>query len=84
MRKLLLGALPPRPGETAGAAPELKTSGSGEEDEPAAQDAAQKQQKEGDSTSAAPAPAPVPRGPIDRYIAPEMKDYIGVYRVATT
>jgi predicted aspartyl protease len=68
MRKLLLGPLPPRPGETAVAAPSLKTSDEDRDDAaaPAQNGAAQK-------SSA--------HGPYDRYIAPEMKSYTPVYRV---
>ena len=71
MRKLLLGPLPPRPGEAAAAAPSLKTNG-GERDDT---DAAAKAPAQ-DAVTAAHT-----NGPHDRYIAPEMKDYTPVYRV---
>jgi len=70
MRKLLLGPLPPRPGEAAVAAPSLKTSDEDRDDTvapaPAQNAAVQK-------TSA--------HGLYDRYVAPEMKSYTPVYRV---
>ena len=72
MRKLLLGPLPPRPGEAAAAAPSLKTNG-GERDDT---DAAAKAPAQN-----AAAPAADVHGPYDRYIAPEMKDYTPVYRI---
>ncbi len=72
MRKLLLGPLPPRPGEAAAAAPSLKTS-DGERDDT---DAAAKAPAQN-----AAAPATDVHGPYDRYIAPEMKDYTPVYRI---
>lgn len=70
MRKLLLGSLPPRPGETAGT-PVLRTSG-GERDDA---DTAAKAQAQ-DAAAAANV-----NGLHDRYVAPEMKDYLPVYRV---
>jgi predicted aspartyl protease len=99
MRKLLLGPLPLRPGETV-QAPSLKTSvvdpddssASAEPAEAAGQDklpakgteASLKASVDSSNTSA---PAqntavqkPPSRGPYDRYIAPEMKDYTPVYR----
>lgn len=70
MRKLLLGSLPPRPGEAAATAPSLKTSDVDRDDSvapvPAQNGAVEK-------SSA--------HGPYDRYIAPEMKSYTPVYRV---
>jgi hypothetical protein len=68
MRKLLLGPLPPRPGEAALAAPSLKTSDEDRDDAvaPAQHGAVQKSDD---------------HGPYDRYIAPEMKSYTPVYRV---
>jgi len=93
MRKLLLGQLPPRPGESAAAAPSLKTGNAERDDDEDSAAAA----KPGDqSKAAAPetsagatavaasgssAPANTTRGPFDRYVAPEMKDYDKVYRV---
>jgi predicted aspartyl protease len=71
MRKLLLAPLPPRPNDTSGLKPTLETRGNANQDESA------------DTAAAAPAAAPKPaaHGPYDRYIAPEMKDWIHVYRI---
>lgn len=69
MRKLLLGPLPPRPGEAA-ATPSLKTSAAEQEESGAAA-----------PERAAAAEKPAAHGPYDRYVAPEMKDYTPVYRV---
>jgi predicted aspartyl protease len=67
-RKMTLGSLPPYPG-TAAPTPSLNTQeGSATEDSGEA------------ATPAKDAPAP-PRGPHDRYIAPEMKNWTSVYRV---
>jgi tetratricopeptide (TPR) repeat protein len=85
-RKLSLGPLPVRPGE-APVAPSLGTS---EEDDaqktaPAssAQDASHAVSSSGTQAETPPAApkAPTVRGPFNRYIAPEMKDYTPVYRV---
>ena len=79
MRKLLLGPLPPRPGEVETKAPVLKTENSdaGDDVDESASGAAAK--------PAAPAPSqpanPANHGPYDRYVAPEMKDYTEVYRI---
>ena len=96
MRKLLLGPLPPRPGETAAAKPTLKTSDEERDESDASAETAKKPEPEKpDDKAAAPAtavpaaaagtPAPVQQkpahGPYDRYVAPEMKDYTAVYRV---
>jgi hypothetical protein len=100
MQKLLLGPLPPRPGEAA-AAPALKTSNAEWDDseaseEPAVEAGQDKPAVQGTESglkapvvgSNATAPAQSasvkitpPRGPYDRYIAPEMKDYTAAYRV---
>jgi predicted aspartyl protease len=71
MRKLLLAPLPPRPNDTSGLKPTLETRGNANQDESA------------DTAAAAPAAAPKPaaHGPYDRYIAPQMKDWIHVYRI---
>jgi len=82
MRKLALAPLPPRPDDVAVVQPTLKT-GESEGDEPDSEDNA------GDDTSsgaqakkeASKLPLPVARGPHDRYVAPEMKDWTPVYRV---
>ncbi len=73
MRNLILGPLPPRPDETAAAKPTLQTAGSPYEDS-----------NNPDTASAGTAKAETktaPRGPQDRYIAPEMKDWTPVYRI---
>jgi predicted aspartyl protease len=95
MRKLLLGPLPPRPGESAVAAPSLKTSDADRDEDEASAGPSKQADKDGPAAkepasaaavpgaaagSSAPA-AKAPRGPYDRYIAPEMKDYTKVYRV---
>ncbi|MFY9856308.1 MAG: aspartyl protease family protein [Terracidiphilus sp.] len=70
MRKLLLGPLPPRPGEAAAAAPSLKTSDE-DRDEPG--ELTPSQNGAAQKSSA--------QGPHDRYISPEMKSYTPVYSV---
>ena len=97
MRKLLLGPLPPRPGETV-QAPSLKTSTADPDDSGAAEEhtEAARQDKtvaqagvkapSGESGASVPtrnaaAPLTGAHGPYDRYVAPEMKDYTPVYRV---
>ncbi len=89
MRKLLLGPLPPRPGETA-AAPDLKT-GDADGDDSEESEETSRGAKSGAAAAVAASGAsaathdnvqkPVTHGPYDRYIAPEMKDYTPVYRV---
>lgn len=88
MRKLLLGPLPPRPGESEAKAPVLKT-GDGEagddaeeagEKAPAASASSSGPGLSSGSGTALPVRA-VAHGPFDRYVAPEMKDYTPVYRV---
>jgi predicted aspartyl protease/Tfp pilus assembly protein PilF len=71
MRKLLLAPLPPRPDDTSGLKPTLETRGNTNEDESP------------DNTAAATTPAtkPVAHGPYDRYVAPEMKDWVHVFRI---
>jgi predicted aspartyl protease len=70
MRKLVLAPLPKRPEDTTPLKPTLETTTSGDDDD-----------------SSAPAETPssttrlAPSGPRDRYIAPEMKDWIHVYRI---
>ncbi len=93
MRKLLLGALPPRPGEAA-TVPQLKTSDGERGDSDDSADAAQSSEKDkvnargtesgltaGAARQDATEKKPAAHGPHDRYIAPEMKDYTPVYRV---
>jgi predicted aspartyl protease len=69
MRKLVLAPLPLRPDETA-SKPTLETDSGREDDSPA------KTTEPGPTVS-----KPVASGPRDRYIAPEMKDWIHVYRI---
>jgi len=71
MRKLLLAPLPPRPGDVAPLKPTLETTSSASDVDPPA-----------DTAEAQPSVvSPVLRGPRDRYIAPEMKDWTHVYRI---
>lgn len=88
MRKIVLSPLPPRPGEAPSAKPELKTGDTAPDESEETADTSHSQQ-----TAAPPAqpgqdkpPPPTPAatvttGPSDRYIAPEMKDYVKVFRV---
>ena len=69
MRKLLLAPLPPRPDDTAPAKPVLETRSADDDDAPVNTGAPSSQ------------PKPAPRGPRDRYIAPEMKDWTRIYRI---
>jgi predicted aspartyl protease/tetratricopeptide (TPR) repeat protein len=86
MRKLLLGPLPKRPGDTAAPAPALNTQESSSDNPGEAKDASANAAKDTagekppDDTAVA-TPKPKPHGPYDRYVAPEMKDYTPVYRV---
>jgi predicted aspartyl protease len=100
MRKLQLGPLPPRPGETAVAAPTLKTRDAERDDSDAAAESAKaarqnKPAAQGTgsglksavaasnasaSANNAAAQQTGSHGPYDRYVAPEMKDYMPVYR----
>jgi hypothetical protein len=87
MRKLLLGPLPPRPGETV-AAPGLKTDEAEDDDSDEAGEGAKGTAPVAAATSSASAVAKETaakasgtHGPYDRYIAPEMKSYTPVYRV---
>jgi len=81
MHKLELGPLPARPTETSPQAPELHTGGGTEEDDASAADATGHAAAKDAGAKPAVAAAPPPRGPQDRYIAPEMKSYTKVYRV---
>ncbi len=94
MHKLLLGPLPPRPGESAPGEPTLKTGDSDEEEgENIAEHLKEEQGKPAlgiqAPSNAGSAPASgnagssqsVAKAPHDRYIAPEMKDHTKVYRV---
>jgi predicted aspartyl protease len=95
-RRLLLGPLPVRPGESANPAPALKTGDVERDDSLASTEALNKPEmdKPGDTSPAAgaavldtgssaspPVEKTAPRGPHDRYIAPEMRSYTPVYRV---
>jgi predicted aspartyl protease len=89
-RKLALTPLPKRAGEVA-ATPTLGTNAGGDDESPkVAPEADNAGSNEGaakgaeaaqaDATAGQPA-KPVSKGPYDRYVAPEMKDYSPVYRV---
>jgi predicted aspartyl protease len=71
LRKLVLAPLPPRPDDTTPAQPTLETTSN--------------QATDDSSTSAVDtktsAPKAASRGPRDRYIAPEMKDWTHIYRI---
>lgn len=72
MRKLILGPLPKRPEDVAPRTPTLNTASTSGGDAAAS----------GGSTPAPDAGAkPAPRGPKDRYVAPEMQDWTKVYRL---
>jgi hypothetical protein len=75
MRQVLLQPLPPLPGQSAAADVKLDT---GHEDP---SDSGEDAHAQAAGTAAPAAPKPAGRGPYDRYIAPEMKDYTQVYRV---
>jgi predicted aspartyl protease len=79
MRKLLLGPLPPRPGEQA--APQKLNVGGEDEGSDETKNPPPSEAGSAASNPAAAAAKPAPHGPYDRYIAPEMKDYTEVYRV---
>lgn len=77
MRKLILGPLPKRPDDDSTAKPSLETANNNDDEA-----AASTSKPTTDASDASPAPAkPVRRGPFNRYIAPEMKDWTPVYRV---
>jgi hypothetical protein len=79
-RKLLLGPLPKRPEESK-AAPALQTDNNdGDEAEDSAGQGTSGAAKTGDNAKAA-AAQPSRNGPFDRYIGPEMKDYVQVFRI---
>ncbi len=77
MRKLALGPLPPRPGDTA-QAPSLAT-GEGSDDE-VVEEASSTPNADSKMASASPSPKPQ-AAPHDRYVDPTMKDYYPVYRI---
>lgn len=70
-KKLLLGPLPKRP-EQMNTALSLKTGEEDIDEADAAGESGSSEGKKGDTQGAA---------PFDRYIAPEMKDYVQVYRI---
>jgi predicted aspartyl protease len=70
-RKLMLAALPPRPGDTTPLKPTLETTNDAADDDSPINTAEAKPS----------APKPPPHGPYDRYTAPEMKDWTRVYRI---
>jgi hypothetical protein len=70
MRKLLLASLPKRPEDTAPLKPTLETTTSEDDDDSSAP-----------TETPSSTPRPAPPGPRDRYVAPEMKDWIHVYRI---
>ena len=72
MRKLDLAPLPERPGDTAPRTPTLETANAPSEGPSSTAS---------DSSASASPAKPAPRGPQDRYIAPEMKDWTHIYRV---
>jgi predicted aspartyl protease len=79
LRKLALGALPKRADEVTAATPTLQTAqSSGRDEDPDEEDA---DSKPPDPKPVQPLPAKPVRGPHDRYVAPEMKDWTRVYRV---
>ncbi len=71
VRKLILGPLPPRPGDTAAPTPALDTAASASDNQSPSSEA---------PGSAAPDNL-LSRGPHDRYIAPEMKGWTRIYRI---
>ncbi len=77
MRKLLLSPLPARPNDTSGLKPTLETHGDTDQDDSQDDKAPPPASA---PPAAAPAPKPAAHGPYDRYVAPEMKDWIHVYR----
>jgi len=82
LRKLALGVLPKRPDETVAATPTLQTAqSSGHEDPDDEDEVAAAKPPESKPSSPVTQPAPQSRGPHDRYVAPEMKDWTRVYRV---
>ena len=70
MRKLVLAPLPKRPEDTAPLKPTLETNTAEDDDDSSAP-----------AETPSSAPRPAPPGPRDRYVAPEMKDWVHVYRI---
>jgi predicted aspartyl protease len=71
VRKLILGRLPPRPGDTTLPSPTLETASSSGDDPSS---------RVSDSATSAPPERKATSGLHDRYIAPEMKNWTRVYR----
>ncbi|HXC95338.1 MAG TPA: retropepsin-like aspartic protease [Edaphobacter sp.] len=69
MRKPQLRLLPPRPTDAGPARPTLQTTGDDDEDVAGKGDVSTNSTK------------PTAKGPQDRYVAPEMKDWTPIYRV---
>jgi len=73
MRQLLLAPLPRRPDDAAPAKPTLETRNGADDDA---------DERPADTAEAMPStPKPTPRGPRDRYIAPEMTHWTHIYRI---
>jgi len=88
MQKLVLGPLPPRPGEAGNSPHDLDMDAPGpaeskEQTQKADNSTAPVGAASDDSSPAGQAASPTKpsHGPYDRYIAPEMRDYTSVYRV---
>jgi len=82
MQKLVLGPLPSRPTDAGPQTPALQTGDTSDADQadaPAAAASAANPEKE--AASKTPAAAAAPKGPQNRYVAPEMQNYSKVYRV---
>lgn len=80
MRKLLLDPLPPRPGDTPASGAALETASTDEPEDDTAQSTDPKPAPSTASASTTAATKPS-RGPHDRYVAPEMKEWTPVYRI---
>jgi predicted aspartyl protease/Tfp pilus assembly protein PilF len=72
MRKLLLAPLPARPDDIAPLKPTLQTTTSTDDEDPPVTP---------NSETPSSGAKVVPRGPRNRYIAPEMKDWTRIYRI---
>lgn len=79
-QKVELGPLPPRPSDSGPQKPALQTGQGADEDVPAGSSPGEGNAANPGGKSAAQAP-PAPKGPQDRYVAPEMKSYSKIYRV---
>jgi tetratricopeptide (TPR) repeat protein len=72
MRKLIVAPLPPRPDDQTSSTPTLDTANSSDDDDTLQADEPPAQTASGKVAV---------RGPRDRYIAPDMKDWTRIYRV---